>query len=553
MKNKFLKNKRNRIAAIALLLTIAVAAVFSSLGSQMMGRLTIPADTSSKWRTDQFREPGVLKCETALDLITGLSDESAVLIDGSRLKNLLGVMKQHCSQVKTHADCEKMSETSMFDKVACYRVLGINVNSMDECKDNIYCMSTYYRSHITNCEIPGDDPSLQLFRNLCNTTAALANKDTTGCYKIDKLSWADEQMKDETDFSYYYNRNSCLWSVSDMRNDPGICDNMTESPEKDMCYLNYAVKTNNTEMCSKISDLYTNAKDVCLHHGSYEKAMKGAGLYKAIKWKDNIVLSWQLKNAEVALKIDGAPSKKNLFIDPVSSLSISDMLTTGEHSIAYEIKIPDDKLNDYEAIIDFTAYEYPTCGCSPVKPADHFILKDWIDSGKIAKNKDGKYVYEFKFFVQPKSEANSFIPQNTYYTLSYNATGLDLYGWINNKQLLNATDNGKLASVTDDGGMWGTEPVNALLVYGKNTLDLEMKIPEANLKDYDCTVNLSVDSAEITTDPNTPGSYSFNELSTNLVSFNLREMIDSGKVVKTKDGTYKYTVTFSTGSAKVAR
>ena len=94
--------------------------------------------------------------------------------------------------------------------------------------------------------------------------------------------------------------------------------------------------------------------------------------------------------------------------------------------------------------------------------------------------------------------------------------------------------------------MMGSEPINDLLVYGKNTIDLEMKVPEANLNDYDCTVNLSLDKEGDFVDATTGGE-------NNIMSFSLRDMIDQGKIQQTKDGTYKYSVTFSTAPQTVER
>lgn len=215
---------------------------------------------------------GLLSCEEALNASSLFTKETWIKVNGIELFKFMSELED-CSQNKSLDDCSSVENS--YEEGMCRIMFGIKASSIEECKDDYECLKGYSASHLNNCEELINYRETAMLKNICLSSLAYENKDISECNKIDQISIIDMQ----TNEAAYYSRNKCLWGVSDRINDIDICEKMSESSEKDLCFFTYAIKNQDSNVCNKISvKFFSNAKDLCLGYDELSVDMKEKGI-----------------------------------------------------------------------------------------------------------------------------------------------------------------------------------------------------------------------------------------------------------------------------------
>lgn len=197
--------------------------------------------------------PEILSCEEASDAANLLTPETKLIFEGISAKQYVDKSVEFCKthQLNSKRDCLINNKD---DYEICMTSLGIKAKDRTICGKNQNCLLGYATSHPNeNCALY-DKKSLQ---NVCFYTKAHFSHERKYCDFIETKNWKDESCSKapsnkDAFTACYLNQYKCLWGVSDQASDVSICDSMEDSFEKDVCYMSYAIKTSNQDICSKM-------------------------------------------------------------------------------------------------------------------------------------------------------------------------------------------------------------------------------------------------------------------------------------------------------------
>ena len=227
------------------------------------------------WHRPSLIGKNILNCEEALDAAQIFTTTTSDVFNGMAVSEATAEAKKQCSKIRSINDCH--------DSV-CKMIVGTKSDSLKDCNGDHDCLAGYSLSHIRDCEELSNDKKTEVFKNICLISRAHTTKNTSECDKIDEISSMDATKDGRFNESYYFSRNKCLWGVSDQTDDMNICENMTDSQEKDLCFFSYAIKTKDSNVCNKISLKYfTNAKELCLDYKKISAKELKRGILNLIK------------------------------------------------------------------------------------------------------------------------------------------------------------------------------------------------------------------------------------------------------------------------------
>ena len=226
-----------------------------------------------------------LNCEEAIDASIFLTKETSDIFNGIELAKNTEKAKTFCGKPQTVSNCSQTSG-NRYCKTQ-NTIAGIQTDEASKCKNNGDCLIGYSMSHPKDCDAFADEPPINTVRsisgkglkNVCLFSQAFIRKDTSPCEKIDQITSLNANS--ENIYEHYWNRNKCLWGVSDHTNNVTICENMLApegiSFEKDLCFMSYALKNKDKSFCQNVT--WANGwQYICLNYDSLSTEEKAQGL-----------------------------------------------------------------------------------------------------------------------------------------------------------------------------------------------------------------------------------------------------------------------------------
>lgn len=221
--------------------------------------------------SNNFNHKTILSCEETFDTQEVLTTKTSELMNGKEQIRLLNEIKEKCNENKIARECTDDSRT-------CKLIAGIKAKTINECNNEEDCLSGFAAAHIEDCsKFEGKN------KNMCLFSRAYITNNVEDCGQIKEISFDEiEPTFSSVDYSiietFYYNRNKCLWGISDRLNDVQVCETMNESTEKDVCFLSYSLKNKKVDYCSKISPKNQKFKILCEKYNELSEEEKNKGV-----------------------------------------------------------------------------------------------------------------------------------------------------------------------------------------------------------------------------------------------------------------------------------
>lgn len=208
--------------------------------------------------TVQF--PETLSCEETANAADLLTPDTKLIFEGTEARKYADKSVEFCKthQPQSLRDC--ISRDNEDDRHACIISLGIQAKDSTVCGKNLDCLIGYAIAHPNKDCTTYDKKVLQ---NACFFVKTYISRERKYCDFVEIKTWKDETCKKAIDdpsseekfMECYINRYKCLWGISDQTSDVSICDSMEDSFEKDICYMSYAIKTSNRDICNKVKGI----------------------------------------------------------------------------------------------------------------------------------------------------------------------------------------------------------------------------------------------------------------------------------------------------------